>query len=770
MNKIKLALGLLSLVGMGAWAQEAAPAPVDPAPVQAVAAETAPAAPAAAPAAAQPAPAAAVVEQAATAEAKAAPVPAVEVNKQPMISVWEAIVFCVVVIGVIFLGIWKSRDEKGSEDTEKGASDYFLAGRGLSWWLVGFSLIAANISTEQFVGMSGKAADWLGMAIASYEWLAAITLVVVAFFFLPKLLRGGVYTIPEFLEYRYNTGARAIMALATLVILVGVPTAGVIYSGAKVISVFFFGPDMGSFELGLAGIAFPWPILIGCIIIALCGTVYVFVGGLKACAWTDLIWGAGLIVGGGVVAYLAMQALGSADPAHLIHSASANSGATVDSLKDADAWSRLMQLNAGDVVDGVNSAGGKLHMARPENDPDIPWTALCIGLWIPNFFYWGLNQYIMQRTLASKSLAEGQLGIVFAAFLKLIIPFVVVIPGILAYNLYRDDLRAEAVVKNAVEMKKLENSEKKAVTVIHVTDSYLMENSTEGCAFVKKNAELMKASPDVVKELDTAISALQADVADESTTMAQRSQLIKPIVKINEEFVKKAKKDDKTYAVTDKLVGFDYDASFPTLLKKLLPGTGWTWFVLAALFGAVVSSLASMLNSASTILTMDIYNKLRKDASSRSLVRFGKFGVLICALIAFMIAPFLGSPSFNGIFNYIQEFQGYLSPGALCVFLFGFFVPKCPRCFGWMGIVINAVLYGSLALAYPDMAFLNRMAVCFGVIVVVGLIFTIVNAARGGEAIVLPAKNEVSLESSSKAKVFGVFVIICTLLLYWKFW
>ncbi len=230
---------------MGAWAQEAAPAPVDPAPVQAVAAETAPAAPAAAPTDAQPAPAAAVVEQAKATDASAAPAPVAKASTEPMISLWEAIVFCVVVVGVIFLGIWKSRDEKDSENTEKGASAYFLAGRGLSWWLVGFSLIAANISTEQFVGMSGKAADWLGMAIASYEWLAAITLVVVAFFFLPKLLRGGVYTIPEFLEYRYNTGARAIMALATLVILVGVPTAGVIYSGAKVISVIFFGPDMG---------------------------------------------------------------------------------------------------------------------------------------------------------------------------------------------------------------------------------------------------------------------------------------------------------------------------------------------------------------------------------------------------------------------------------------------------------------------------------------------------------------------------------------------
>src|SRR5690606_21910841 len=129
------------------------------------------------------------------------------------------------------LGIWKSRDE--DVQGEHGASQYFLAGRGLTWWLVGFSLIAANISTEQFVGMSGKAADWLGMAIASYEWMAAVTLVIVAFVFLPRLLRCGIYTIPEFLEYRYGWFSRTVMAVATMVILVGVPTASVIFSGAK---------------------------------------------------------------------------------------------------------------------------------------------------------------------------------------------------------------------------------------------------------------------------------------------------------------------------------------------------------------------------------------------------------------------------------------------------------------------------------------------------------------------------------------------------------
>ena len=124
---------------------------------------------------------------------------------------WEMIVFCVVVVGVIALGIWKSGDSGEAADTEKkekGAADYFLAGRGLSWWLVGFSLLAANISTEQFVGMSGQSADWLGLAIAGYEWLAAIVLVIVAFTFLPMLLKRGVFTIPQFLEERYNGIAR----------------------------------------------------------------------------------------------------------------------------------------------------------------------------------------------------------------------------------------------------------------------------------------------------------------------------------------------------------------------------------------------------------------------------------------------------------------------------------------------------------------------------------------------------------------------------------
>ncbi len=156
----------------------------------------------------------------------------------------------------------------------------------MSWWLVGFSLIAANISTEQFVGMSGAAANWLGMAIASYEWMAAITLVFVAFWFLPKFLKAGLYTIPEFLEYRFDTVARMTMSIYAMLTLVFVTTSSVIFSGAKFVSEYYHDvPVISSL-----------PVM--CILIAAFAAVYVFVGGLKACAWTDLIWGSGLILGG----------------------------------------------------------------------------------------------------------------------------------------------------------------------------------------------------------------------------------------------------------------------------------------------------------------------------------------------------------------------------------------------------------------------------------------------------------------------------------------
>ena len=565
----------------------------------------------------------------------------------------EITLFIIAVTGVIGMGIWKSK--QGESDSEnQSSSSYFLAGRGLSWYLVGFSLIAANISTEQFVGMSGKAADWLGMAIASYEWMAAITLVVVAFVFLPRFLRAGIYTVPEFLEYRYGASSRTVMALATLLILVGVPTASVIYSGAKVISGYY--PDV--FILG--------DLTAACWLIALLSAGYVFVGGLKACVWTDLVWGAALIVGGAIVAYLAFQALGVADPASLVKTATLKE-VTVDQLQNAGSWERFQLLNGGTAEEG-----GKLHMIRPIDDAEIPWSALVIGLWLPNFFYWGLNQYIIQRTLGSKSLAEGQKGIVFAAFLKLLIPFVVVIPGILAFNLYYEQL----AVSNG---------------------------------------------------------------------------------------------------------GYDFDGAFPVLLRNLIKPYPWiSWFVLAAIFGAIVSSLASMLNSASTIATMDLYKKVKPNTPDSQLPKVGKAFVVIFVLISASIAPTLAHPGFGGIFTFIQEFQGFISSGIIAIFLFGMLVPRAPRFLGWQCILLNVILYGSLKWFIGDIivdsglwfsneiAFLDRMAICFVVIMAYCAIATLVKPLK--TPVVMPINTEISLESSKSVQVCGFLVVLMTIGLYIQFW
>ena len=248
----------------------------------------------------------------------------------------EIILFVVAVVGVIGLGIWMSRDEDTHGD--KGASDYFLAGRGLTWWLVGFSLIAANISTEQFVGMSGASANWLGMAIASYEWMAAVTLIFVAFWFLPKFLKAGLYTIPEFLEYRFDGVARLAMAIPAIVTLVFVTTSSVIFSGAKFVSEYYNTvPVLNSLT------AMCW-------LIAIFAAVYVFIGGLKACAWTDLVWGAALVVGGAIVMWMAFNVLENKPAEELILTKVANSNATVEDLEQAGAWERFMLLNDG--VDG----------------------------------------------------------------------------------------------------------------------------------------------------------------------------------------------------------------------------------------------------------------------------------------------------------------------------------------------------------------------------------------------------------------------------------
>ena len=501
---------------------------------------------------------------------------------------------------VISVSMYKSRKERTSED-------FFLASRGLVWPLIGLSLIAANISTEHFVGMAGQGAGSAGMAIASYEWMAAIVLVFVAIFFLPKFLKSGIFTIPEYLEYRYNPAARAIMAFYTMVIYVGVTIAAVIYSGGLTLQTIF--GDLGNSTHLLYSV---W--IIGSI-----AALYTIWGGLKAVAWADLFQGSALIIGGAITMVIGFKAVGGVDS--------------------------FFEHNA-----------DKLHMILPGDHSVLPWTALVIGLWIPNFYYWGLNQYICQRTLAAKTLKHGQLGVIFAAGLKLIIPFVIIFPGIMALQLYGNQMTGESGT----------------------------------------------------------------------------------------------------------------DAAYPLLIKNLV-GPGVRAFIFAAISGAVISSLASMLNSASTIFTMDLFKRhWKKDASQKQLIWTGRMSTAVFVLMGCIIAPQLGNPRFQGIFTYIQEFQGYISPGILSVFVFGMIFKKAPAAAGVTGLILTVPVYGFLHWQFGEIAFLNRMAITFGVILITMFVITLISPLDKPK--VMPVREEFDMKPTASVKWLGASVIFATFVLYAIFW
>lgn len=592
----------------------------------------------------------------------------------------DLIVFAAFIIAVITLGLIKSKGEG------KDSESFFLAGRGLKWWLIGVSLIAANISSEQFVGMSGAAADYLGLAISSYEWMAAITLVFVAFFFLPYFLKTGIFTMPQFLEHRYNGTARMLMAFSMMVLLIGVSLTGVIYAGGLTMSELFDGHATFGFSLTT------WCWIIGGI-----AALYVAAGGLNASAWADLIQGIALILGGAIIAWLAIAKLGATPMAELT-AASVNPRVVGDG---AGGLAKLVALNH-----------DKLNMVLPRTDQNIPWTALIIGLWIPNFYYWGLNQYITQRILGSASLREGQKGIVFAAGLKLIIPFIIVIPGIIAFNLYSKDL---ATAQERSNQRILQQSLERpgARTVFVMTEGWRAVHPEQAARIERHNAAVRAAV------------ALPEEVA------------------IN--------------------AGYKFDASLNLLIKNLLPpGTGLTGFVLAALLGAIISSLAAVLNSASTIFTMDIYRRLRPAASQRALVTAGRVSIGVFAMIGCLVAPNLDK--FGSIFKYIQEFQGYASPGILAVFVFGIINRRAPGFTGVVGLLLNPALYYLIAKFAPGVAFLDRMAICFSLVMAVMWVIGLVKPLP--QRVEFKVNTRLNLEPSKGAKAAGIIVVVMTLILY----
>lgn len=369
----------------------------------------------------------------------------------------DYVVFFIYFIGVSGYGYWvyhrKMYHQKKAGEMD--SKDFFIAEGSLTWWAIGASLIASNISAEHFIGMSGSGFA-LGLAISSYEWMAAATLIIVAIFFIPIYLKNKIFTMPQFLSQRYNDTVATLMAIFWLLVYVFVNLTSIIYLGALAIN-------------SISGISFEW-----CMVGLGLFSIVVTLGGMKVIGYTDVIQVLVLIMGGLVTCYLALSLV------------SEHFGF------------------GGDILKGLNviteKAPAHFHMIFDKSNPyykDLPGLSVLIGgMWINNLNYWGCNQYITQRALGA-SLPTARKGILFAAFLKLLIPLIVVIPGITMYVMYQNGMfQAEMVDVNGII--KPDHS--------YPTLMNLLPNGLKGLAFAALTAAIVASLAGKANSISTIFS------------------------------------------------------------------------------------------------------------------------------------------------------------------------------------------------------------------------------------------------------------------------
>ncbi|MBQ0021404.1 MAG: sodium/sugar symporter [Bacteroidales bacterium] len=512
----------------------------------------------------------------------------------------DFIILVVYLCLLVGLGMFLSRSKDGEE---KSATDYFLAGNTLTWWAVGASLIAANISAEQFIGMSGTGFKD-GIAIAAYEVMAAVTLIVIGKFLLPIMIKRKIFTIPQFLRERYNDGVGLAFSVLWLFLYVFVNLTSVAWLGALAIEQI----------LGLNGVmvsVFGMEISMRMIIIIalfLIAGIYSIYGGLASVAWTDVMQVVFLVGGGLITAYVALDTIGDA--------------------MGKDFFGSLGQIfNEMTTGDHVNDTHFHLvirESASQEAFNNVPGIAAIVGgVWLTNLGYWGFNQYIIQKGLAAKNIDEAKKGLVFAGFLKILIPFIVVLPGI--------------------------------------------------CAFY-----IFKMHPEYIEQLQ-----LKGAI--------ERS-----------------------------------DDAYPWLIRNFTP-TGIKGLSFAALTAAIISSLASMFNSTSTLFTMDIYKKyINPNATDKKLVNVGRLTAVAALLIAAVaVKPLLGG--LDQAFQYIQEYSGFIYPGIITVFGLGLLWKRASsRAAVWTAI-ITIPLGVLFKIFLPDVAFQFRAGYIFIIVVTFFILVSLID-------------------------------------------
>jgi SSS family solute:Na+ symporter len=511
------------------------------------------------------------------------------------------LIYCGIVTGI---GIIISR----RVNKKKDSNSYFFAGNSLPWYLVGSSIIAANISAEQFLGMSGSAFA-MGLTIATYEWLGAIILIIVAWWFLPVFIHKKIYTMPQFLEVRYNHRIKTVMAIFWLFLFVFVNLTSILYLGALSLKT-VFGIKLG---YAIAGLAFFSVLLTAG-------------GGLKTIANTDVVQVLFLIFGGLTTTYLALN------------NVSAGHGAL-------DGFSIL-----------IEKAPEKFHMIFSRSDPNYKYMpgirSIFGGIWIAGIYYFGANQYIIQKALGSKNLKEAQRGMVFAGYLKLIIPVLVVLPGIAAF--------------------------------------------------------VMKAG------------------------------IAKP------------------------------DEAYSWLIERFVP-SGIKGFVFAALIAAIVSSLAAIINSASTIFSIDIYKvHFRPKISEENLVRTGRLSSILIVALAASLASLL--TGIQQVFQFIQEYTGLISPGITALFLSGIFWKKTTARAAWVAVLITLPVPLLLKWIFPAMPFLDNMVYSFLIISAQIILMSILDNSKRPQVSSWELPTGIFKNTDRVFQWLTLGIIMILTLLYYIFW
>ena len=421
---------------------------------------------------------------------------------------------------------------------ENTADGYYLGGRSLGALTIAGSLLLTNLSAEQIVGLNGQAFSE-GILVMAWETLAAIAMVITALWFLPKYMKKGITTIPEFIEGRFDKNTRSILSVLFLIAFGIVLLPTILYAGSKAFITMFQLPE----TLGVSETVAYW-LCIWCI--GLIGIIYAIYGGLKAVAVSDLVNAIGLLIGGLLIPFFGLIMISD----------------------DNSIMGGLLKLWT-ENQDKFNVTG--------DITSSIPVGTIFTGMMIAQMYYWGTNQAILQRVFGAKSLAEGQKGMLLAAFIKFLIPVIVVLPGIIAYNMFGSELT-------------------------------------------------------------------------------------------------------------------DADASYPELVRRVLPNHLLGFFA-AVLFGAILSSFNSLLNSSATLFGFDIYkNFFNSEASEQKSVKAGKRFGLGLAIVSMSIAPFIRYAP-DGLFSYIQQALGSLSVPILAVVIIGVLTKKVPAIGAKIVLIGGVIMY-----------------------------------------------------------------------------